>query len=44
MSNKAKDMELHATRQEVHRSASAGTRQCQNDIRGAWQCQSTVKG
>ena len=31
-------------RQEVQSSATAGARQCQNDVRGAWLCQSTVKG
>ena len=31
-------------RQEVHSSVTACARQWQNDVRGAWQCQSTVKG
>ena len=31
-------------RREVHRSATARSRQSQNYIRGSWQCQCTVKG
>ena len=31
-------------RQEVHSSATAGARQCQNEVRSAWPCQSMVKG
>ena len=31
-------------RREVHSSATAGARECQNEVRGAWRCQSTVKG
>ena len=31
-------------RGKVHRSATAGARQCLNEVRGAWLCQSTVKG
>ena len=30
-------------RQEVHSSATAGARECPNEVRGAWQYQSTVK-
>ena len=30
-------------RQDVHSSATAGARQWQNKVRGAWQRQSTVK-
>ena len=29
-------------RREVHSSATAGARQQQNEVRGAWQCQSKV--
>ena len=31
-------------RREVHSSATAGARQCQNEVRSAWPCQSMVKG
>ena len=31
-------------RQKVHSSATAAARQKQNEVRGAWQCQSMVKG
>ena len=31
-------------RREVHSSVTAGARQRQNEVRSAWQCQSTVKG
>ena len=45
MHSSATAVPRHAViRREVRTSALAGARQRQNEVRGAWQCQSVVKG